>query len=87
MTTATNNTQKAPRRLSENTIARYNTEQLFRHLDRFLDRAFPENAPYRGLYYYGDIYRLEGDAYVWHCKISDRDALEEVLRDTYSRAR
>lgn len=79
---------KTPRQLSENTIERYDAEQLIRHLARFLDRAFPQDAPYRvGGGVLGDIYKLEADAYVFHCSSAFKDEVEEVLRDAYSLAR
>ena len=73
------------KRLKENTIKRYDANQLSNHLDRLLNAFEAGSAPYRCDQ--SAIWWLDADfnAYLFYCHYHNRGAILVAIFDVYRR--
>ena len=71
------------KRLKENTIKRYDANQLSNHLDRLLNAFEAGSAPYRCDQ--SAIWWLDTDfnAYLFYCQYHNRYAIIDAINDVY----
>lgn len=71
-------------RLQQNTITRYSTQQLMRHLDRFI--AANDISEYRVDTWTGTVWKFDSQAgaYLFYCNTAFKCDVVELLAHVYS---